>query len=91
MLASANPATGMIHLPAEITNVTVAETGEQRNMELTRDALQVAQAFMALPANERESFKREIEQAASRYATNEVDRRRGKMRMVKNTAQPAAD
>lgn len=42
-------------------------------MELTQEALEVAKAFMELPGNERERFKRDIQVAALRYQRHVPD------------------
>jgi transcriptional regulator with XRE-family HTH domain len=46
---------------------------EVDGMELSRDAILVARAFMELPGNKRAEFKRKIETAALEYATAKPD------------------
>jgi transcriptional regulator with XRE-family HTH domain len=46
---------------------------EIQGMELTRDAILVARAFMELPGNLRAEFKRRIETAALEYSTAKPD------------------
>jgi hypothetical protein len=48
---------------------------EVAGMELTRDAIALVRAWMALPENEREDFKRKIETASLRYRARVPDER----------------
>jgi len=59
----------------------VAEDG----VEYTRAALDVARAFMALPENERDEFKRHIETAALRYRSRVSDQQMEGWRAPRST------
>lgn len=58
---------------AEVVPVEITETGETIKMELTKAAIEVAKAFMDLPANERARFLRTIKVAALQHAVEVSD------------------
>lgn len=55
--------------------VQTSLTVEIAAVELPRDAIEVARAWMVLPENERNDFRRKIEMAALRYRDNVPDAR----------------
>lgn len=61
--------------PARIVDVRVKGTERRLKMELTQDAIDVAKAFMDLPARDRVRFQRAIMVAALPYSRDVPDER----------------
>jgi hypothetical protein len=66
------PRVGALEI-AEVVPVVITETGETIKMELTKAAIEVAKAFMDLPANERARFLRQIKVAALQHSVEVSD------------------
>jgi hypothetical protein len=73
------------HHVAKIVSVRVKETGRVIRMELTTDAVFVAKAFMDLPKNKRDEFRRKIEIEAMPYMSRVPDEQLAHLAAPKRT------